>query len=87
MPSAKVTGMTFTSSKQMSGWYVEQKSQRENSQEFTRCDQIQCRQSESPSKSHSGKQNADTKESSKWLEWTGRITWKQLVGLGKVVWQ
>lgn len=61
MPSAKVTGMAL--SDQMSGWWqLEQKSQRENTQECTRCDQIQCRASEGSSKSYSGKQNVDARE-------------------------
>lgn len=64
MLSAKMTSMTFTLSNQMSGWCVEQKSQRENSRKFTHSDQTQHRPGESPSKSYSGQQSAVTRESS-----------------------
>lgn len=81
MPSAKVTSMTFTFLNKMSGWHVEQKSQRENGREFTHCDQIQYRQSESPSKRDRGKQKIDTREETRMLrmdsvtQQVGQLNW------------
>ena len=85
MPFAKVTGMTFTLSDQTSGWrHLEQKSQRENTQECTRCDQIQRRQSEGSSKSYSRKQMLKLGKSPEWLERTWRTTRKlSELGWGK----
>lgn len=78
MPSAKATSMTFTVSNQVTGWHVEQKSQREKSRECTHCGQIRCRQSESPSKRWTlGKRY-------EWLEPTWTISreenWTRLAG-------
>lgn len=74
MPSAKVTGMTFTSSNQMFGWRVEPKTKERTAGNLLAVIKYSVGKVRAQVRVTAESKMLTLGKSSEWLEWTQRIT-------------